>query len=240
MPAEPTEIAINPIDMQTLLPVDLFAGDGLAVVEPAELLRQQGLDELGELVGTLSPVQGGVQDAPTGAVQDPAGSAIGSGRRPAGGGASGAIYQRFTDLMPIPSIEPRAAIFNSSTGPGRRVLHTHSPRLTGSPGRSEDRRQVIEDLANAYANALAAFADRAAELGGEGTMLNLVPVSAGIFSGRFNDTTLDHLHPSYTVCAVALALGWWRRTGASAPPLTIYYFKPDVFTAARTVLAELS
>jgi hypothetical protein len=239
MSAEPTEIAIDPIHVQTLS-AELFAVDGLAVVEPAELLRQQGLDNLGELVSTLTPVQGGVQDAPAGAIQDPAGSAIGSGRRPAGGGASGAIYQKFADLMPIPSIEPRSAIFNSSTGPGRRVLHTYSPRLAGSPGQSEDRRHVIEDLANAYANALAAFADRAAELGADGTMLNLVPLSAGIFSGRFTDPTLDHLHPSYTVCAVALALGWWLRTGASPPPLTVYYFKPDVFTAARAVLAVLS
>jgi hypothetical protein len=239
MSAEPTEVATNPIDVTTLS-ADLFAGDGLAVVEPAELLRQQGLDTLDELVSTLSPVQGGVHEAPAGAIQDPAGSAIGSGRRPAGGGASGAIYQKFADLMPIPSIEPRAAIFNSSSGPGRRVLHTYSPRLAGSPGQSEDRRHVVEDLANAYANALAAFADGAAELGADGTMLNLVPVSAGIFSGRFTDPTLDHLHPSYTVCAIALALGWWRGTGASPPPLTIYYFKPAVFTAATKVLADLS
>src|SRR5262245_22582152 len=161
MSTEPTEIAINPIHVETPS-ADLFAADGLAVVEPAALLRQQGLDDLGDLVSGVTPVRGGVQDAPSGAIQDPAGSAIGSGRQPAGGGASGAIYQKFTDLKPIPSIEPRSAIFNSTTGPGRRVLHTYSPRLTGSPGQSEDRRRVIEDLANAYANALAAFADRAA------------------------------------------------------------------------------
>jgi hypothetical protein len=99
---------------------------------------------------------------------------------------------------------------------------------------------VIEDLANAYANALAAFSDRAGELGADGTTLNLVPVSAGIFSGRFSDPTLDHLHPSYTMCAIALALGWCRGAGVFAPALTIYFFEPDVFTAAATVLAELS
>jgi hypothetical protein len=112
--------------------------------------------------------------------------------------------------------------------------------LSGSPGQREDRRQVIEDLANAYANALAAFADRARALGADGAVLNLVPVSAGIFSGRFNDPALDHLHPSYTLCAVALALGWWRGEGASPPSLSLYYFKPDVFTVATSVLAELS
>jgi hypothetical protein len=238
MAAEPTEIAVNPVHVEPLA-TDLVTSDGRRVVDPGELLRRQGLDDLRDLVSTLTPRHGGVHDAPAGAIQDPAGSAIGSGRCPSGAGASGAIYQQFADLMPIPGIAPRSAIFNSSTGPGRRVLHTHSPRLAGSPGQSEDRRRVIDDLANAYANALAAFADRAGELGADGTTLNLVPVSAGIFSGRFNDTTLDHLHPSYTVCAVALALGWWRGTGASSPPLTIYYFKPDVFTAATTVLADL-
>ena len=239
MSTQPTEVAKNPIEVQTLAP-DLFVRDGLEIADPGELLQQQGLDQHGQLVGTLSPVQGGVQDAPEGAIQDPAGSAIGSGRRPAGAGASGAIYQKFTDLMPIPSIEPRSAIFNASTGPGCRVLHTHSPRLAGSPGQSDDRRRAIEDLANAYANALVAFADRAVELGADGSMLNLVPVSAGIFCGRFTDTTLDHLHPSYTMCAVLLALGWWRGTGASPPPLTIYFFKPEVFEAATKVLADLS
>jgi hypothetical protein len=236
---EPTEFAINPVHLQPLS-ADLFAGDGLRVVSPGELLRQHGLDDLGALVSTIGPVHGGVQDAPAGAIQDPAGSAIGSGQRPAGGGASGAIYRAFTDLRPIPNIEPRSAIFNSATGAGRRILHTHSPRLAGSPGQNEDRRRVIEDLANAYANALAAFADRAGELGADGTTLNLVPVSAGIFSGRFSDPTLDHLHPSYTMCAIALALGWCRGAGVFAPALTIYFFEPDVFTAAATVLAELS
>ena len=239
MSTQPTEVARNPIEVQTLAP-DLFVRDGLEIADPGELLQQQGLDQHGQLVGTLSPVQGGVQNAPGGAIQDPAGSAIGSGRHPAGAGASGAIYQKFTDLMPIPSIEPRSAIFNASTGPGCRVLHTHSPTLAGSPGQRDDRRRAIEDLANAYANALVAFADRAVELGTDGSMLNLVPVSAGIFCGRFTDTTLDHLHPSYTMCAVLLALGWWRGTGASPPPLTIYFFKPEVFEAATQVLADLS
>jgi hypothetical protein len=238
MSTEPTEIANNPIRLETLQP-DLFVRDGLEIVDPGALLRQLGLDTVGELVGTLVPVQGGVQDAPHGAIQDPAGSAIGSGHRPAGAGASGAIYQRFPDLMPIPRIEPRSAIFNSSTGPGRRVLHTHSPRLEGSPERNEDRRRAIEDLANAYANALVAFSARAAELADDGTALNLVPVSAGIFCGRFTDPTLDHLHPSYTMCAVVLALGWWRGSGGSLPPATIFFYKSEVFEAASSVLAAL-
>jgi len=143
-------------------------------------------------------------------------------------------------LKPIPSIQPRSAIFNSSTGPGRRVLHTYSPSLEGSPRQSENRRRAIEDLANAYANALVAFGDRAGELGQDGTMLNLVPVSAGIYCGQFTDPTLNHLHPSYTICAILLALGWWRSSGSSLPPLTIYFLKPDVFTAATKVVNLIS
>jgi hypothetical protein len=236
---QPTEIATNPIDVRPM-PPELFVPDGLAVADPRGLLREQGLDAIEESAAMLSPVQGGVQDAPVGAIQDPAGTAIGSGRRPAGGGASGAIYARFPDLMPIPSIAPRSAIFNSSPGAGRRVLHTYSPRLTGSPGQSEDRRLTIEDLANSYANALVAFDGRAAALGDDGASLNLVPVSAGIFAGRFTDHSLDHLHPTYTLCALLLALGWWRRAGGSAPNLAIYFFRPDVFGVAAEVLAELS
>jgi hypothetical protein len=238
MSAVPTEVANNPI-LLPALPAERFARDGLEVVDAGGLLRQQGLEAIGDLASALRPVHGGVHDAPRGVIQDPAGSAIGSGHRPAGAGASGAIYQRFPDLMPIPSIGPRSAIFNSSTGPGRRVLHTSSPRLAGSPGRNEDRRQVIEDLANAYANALVAFGDRAGDLGADGTRLNLVPVSAGIFAGRFTDPTLDHLHPSYTICAVIRALGWWRDAGGSLPPAPIYFFKPEVLDVAAIVLAQL-
>lgn len=238
MSTQPPEVAENPIHVRPVA-VDVFARRGLEIADPGGLLLHQGVDRPGEPFGDLRSVQGGVQDAGAGAIQDPAGSAIGSGHRPTGGGASGAIYAKFPDLVPIPRIEPRSAIFNSSTGPGRRVLHTHSPYLSGSPDQSEDRRRVIEDLANAYANALVAHADRFAELGADVASLNLVPVSAGIVSGAFADTTLDHLHPSYTFCALALALGWWRGTGAALPALTIYFFKPEVLTAATNVLAEL-
>jgi len=85
MSVEPSEISKDPIQMHTL-PPDIFVRDGLETAEPGELLQQQGLNELSELVSTLSPCQGGVQDAPNGAIQDPAGSAIGSGLPPAGGG----------------------------------------------------------------------------------------------------------------------------------------------------------
>jgi hypothetical protein len=181
-------------------------------------------------------VQGGVHNAALGAIQDPAGSAIGTGARPSGGGASGAIYARFPDLEPIPRIAPRSAIFNRAAGPGRRVLHTHSPQLRGSPASALDRHQALEDLANAYVNALVAFDARAADLGNHGVLLNLVPVSAAIYAGRFRDPALDHLHPSYTIAAVALALGWLGESGRALPQLTISFFAPPVFRAAEQVL----
>ncbi len=237
--AEPRAIATNPIHLGTL--PDAFTPDGLEA-DGAKLLPQLGVANLSELVGALHLTQGGVQAAPVGAIQDPAGVAIGAGVEPIAthaGGASAAIYSAFPDLRPIPQIQPRSAVFNSSTGAGHRVLHTHSPELAGSPRSTEPRRQAMEDLANAYANALEAFRDRAADLGEHGTLLNLVPVSAGIFAGDFVVPALGHLHPSYTICATVLALNWWRGTGSASPSLTIYFFEPPVYDAALAVAAKL-
>jgi hypothetical protein len=46
------------------------------------------------------------------------------------------------------------------------------------PTSANDRQQVLEDLANSYANALEAFRVRAPDLDKDGMLLNLVPVSA--------------------------------------------------------------
>jgi hypothetical protein len=69
------------------------------------------------------------------------------------------------------------------------------------PGASSDRQQVIEDLANAYERARASR-ERAPDLGADGTLLNLIPVSAGDFANQFKlGAPYAHLHPSYTICA---------------------------------------
>jgi hypothetical protein len=245
MSTEPREIATNPIHLDPL--PDVFDSEGLEIVRPLELLQQSGVNDLSRLVGLLQPDPGAVQDAPSGAIQDPAGTAIGAGKGGFAGarGASAAIYEKFPDLEPIPSIQPRSAIFNSSTGAGRRVLHTFSPTLSGSPQSSQDRRQALEDLANAYANAVEAFRDSAAALGEDGALLNLVPVSASIFAHAFKDPAYDHLHPSYTICAIALALDWSRGSGLVPDSLKIHFYMPGttdnpVYEAAKGVIKSLA
>jgi hypothetical protein len=95
--------------------------------------------------------------------------------------------------------------------------------LGGSPGSSKDRQQALEDLANAYANAVEAFRDRADALGEDGSLLNLVPMSAAIFAHAFKDPTYNHLHPSCTICAIVLALDWSRRSGFVPHSLKIHF-----------------
>ena len=76
-----------------------------------------------------------------------------------GGGASGAIYSAFS-LNPIPNILETAAIFNSTNDPdGMRILHTHSPTLSGDPDNLDDFMGVIRTLANTYVNAIIAFSN---------------------------------------------------------------------------------
>jgi hypothetical protein len=235
----PAGVAVDPITLPEL-PDACFSADGTVVVDVAGLLAHCGLDEgvTHDLLRSIELRHGGVQDAGRGAIQDPAGSAIGSSR-PSGAGASGAIYAAFTDLEPIPWIEPRSAIFNAARGPGRRVLHTHSPRLSGTPASAADRHRVLEDLANAYANALEAFDRHAATLGSDGSRLNLVPVAAAIFAGRFRHPALDHLHPSYTLTALLLAAAWFRATGCALPRLSMSFHASRVFDAACEVVGGI-
>jgi hypothetical protein len=249
VPAEPKEIATNPIHLNSL--PNLFNSEGLEVDDSRELLEQLGVDNLSQLVPVLTPDPGAVQNAPDGVIQDPAGTAIGAGDQGLrdAGGASRQIYDKFPDLKPIPTIHVKSAIFNSTTGPGRRVLHTYSPPFYPPPRRdptlSKDRQQALEDLANAYANAIEAFRDRADALGKDGTLLNLVPVSAVLFAGSFQDPKYNHLHPSYTICAIVLALDWSRRSGFAPLSVKIHFHIPGsddnpVYEAAKGVMKSLS
>ncbi len=204
-----------------------FSADGYRITDPAALLADLGVTQTVPV-----PVRpGGVQTAPAGAIQDPAGSAVGSGTKPAGSGGSGAIYAAFGDLHPVPAMPETAAVFNSSPGPGRRVVHTYSPHLRESPDDAAARARVIQDVANGYANTIAAFDARSADLGADGQLLNLVPIAAKIFAGSFKDPALDHLHPSYTLVAVQLAAA----RAARVPKLAIWYFDPAVRAAADAV-----
>ena len=246
--SEIREFATNPFHLTDPLP-DVFDSVGLEIDRLGELLEQLGVSNLDGLVGVLGPPDpGGVQNAPTGVIQDPAGSAVGGTL--GGGGSSGKIYKKFLpELEPIPWIEPRSAIFNTSIGKGQRVLHTHSPKLQGVPSSAKDRRQVLEDLANSYSNALEAFRVRAPHLDKHGKLLNLVPVSAAIYAGSFADKKFitpnlrsGHLRPSYTICAVVLALDWSRRRDFLPQSVTIHFWSDDnrVYEAAKGVMEGLA
>ena len=120
------------------------------------------------------------------------------------------------------------------------MVHTYSPQLQGSPQDRDDRRQAIEDLANAYSNTLEAFRDGTPSLTADDLkLLNLVPVSARIYAGEFKmPAPYDHLHPSYTLCALAIALNYWASSYA-APSLALYYNDPVVYADAQSVKATL-
>jgi hypothetical protein len=235
-----TEVAANPVTLPALSS-DWFGSGGLEVTGPVDLLNAIG--GAGAMGHEVSLVQAGVQRAQSGAIQDPAGSAIGSTGRPIDSGAGGgsrAIYAAFPDLEAIPAIEPRSAIFNSSDGVGKRVLHSHSPVLSGEPGDGEARRKVLEDLANTYYNAIVAFNARAQALGADGTRLNLVPVSAAIFAARFRNPTFGgsgHLDPSYTLAAISIAIATLMQSGKNIPKLSLYYYDKTVYKAAVDVFA---
>jgi hypothetical protein len=49
-----------------------------------------------------------------------------------------------------------------------------------------------------------------------------------------------HLHPSYTICAVALALDWWRATEPALPAVTIYFYEKPVYADAVKVMQGLT
>ena len=233
MSTAPSVHHLDPITLGSL-PARLFSDDGLVVDDLPGLLAQAGCRPLATLRPHLPALrQGGVQTAPLGVIQDPAGSAVGSGSSPSGGGASGAIYQAFPDLLPIPAMQPGDAVFNASPGPGRRVLHSFSPQLRGKPGVAADREARLGELATAFLNALAAMAERAPHLGDDGGLLNLVPLSASIFAGAFRDPDLRHLDPSYTLAATLLAVDVALTRGISLVPMTLSYFDPEVLEAAR-------
>lgn len=232
------EFDTNPVAVPPLAD-DLFGPSGYVVADPRGLLATAGAE--GALSHGLHLVNRGVQKAAVGAIQDPAGSAV-SQPSLIGGGASGVIYAAFPDLDPIPDIQPRSAIFNSSTGGGRRVLHSFSPRLEGKPSDASERRQALEDLANTYANAILAFNDRAPDLGTDGALLNLVPVAAVIYGGGFPNPAFPkgHLDPSYSIPAVYLAVATLQSARTPLPALSLSYYDSAVFAAAQAVQSALA
>lgn len=233
-------VAVNPVTLGSL-PDSTFTPNGLVISSPDQLLKSMGVDPV--LVAGIELINDGVQGATSGVIQDPAGSAIGTGAKPGGGGASGAIYAAFTDLEPIPAMPERAAIFNGSNGPGKRILHSHSPQLKGSPDDADARHTALQDIANTYANALLAFSEQYAQLGADNQRLNLVPISAGIFANNFRNPDYlpyGHLDPSYTLVAVALAIASVQTSIQHFPKLALYYYDKIVYNAAQKVQSNMT
>lgn len=189
----------------------------------------------------------GVQSCPTGVVQDPAGSAVGTGRKPSGGGGSGAIYGHFHDLDPVPDMNPGEAEFNTSTGPGGRVLHSYSPEIhmdtthldTNDPANCQ---WVLQELANAYLNAYRAKHMVAGTPPTETDfdVFNACPLSGRIFAGKYKNTVLNHLDPSYTITAMLIAQAEANRAGEKLPTITLCYYDAPVYAEGVKVMATIT
>ncbi|PIS00436.1 MAG: hypothetical protein COT84_07510 [Chlamydiae bacterium CG10_big_fil_rev_8_21_14_0_10_35_9] len=134
-----------------------------------------------------------------GVIQDPAGSAIGSGRKPSGGGLSGAIYKQFGNLSPIPQISSGNSILNESNS---RILHTHSPFLQNGM----DLKTAITQIKDAYLNAITLFVNTK-DVHMQNT-LNLCAISASIYGGEFAKAGPggNHIDPSISETALCIAL----------------------------------
>lgn len=163
-------------------------------------------------------VIGSIADQPTGVIQDPAGSAIGTGFSPMGGGLSGAIYRMY-QLDPIPHIEPGCAIMNSTTGDGKRILHTHSYQLHNAT----DIWEATRKIADSYLQAIQVFIANV-HVHGQNT-LHFSAVSAAIFAGQYRNPLYNHLDPSVTQMALVHALATYE----SAYPAVLSEYTFNLF-----------
>ncbi len=70
-------------------------------------------------------------------------------------------------------------------------------------------------------------------------------IFAGAFAHAFDSGSPNpgrpvvHLHPSYTITAIAMATGALAARKEPIPPLVLYYYEPIIFKAAQKVLADL-
>jgi hypothetical protein len=180
-------------------------------------------------------------------VQDPAGSAIGTGSSPYGGGASGAIYDRFHNenkLAPIPDISETNSIFgkykiDESNAP---IIHTHSPSADGSPAKKKYRTRFIKELATSYRDAINLWLRQI----NDDSELNLVPLAGSIYAGEFRDDINGsrHLHPSYTLISILLAvsnidIGNAEKFKNYMSKIKLWYFEDTVYDEAQKVWTNL-
>ncbi len=226
---------------------NLFSDDGKVItniklalkdVDPKKIARN-----LPEIVSGK-----GVQEAVKGVIQDPAGSAINSKSKPSGSGASGVIYGKFKDLEPIPFISPGESKFNSTTGVGKKILHTHSYTLGGDPRNEIDRQKVLNNITDSYYNTILKFNENKPNLQQQDQdILNLVPVSASIYAGDFAieegiepyNYKTKHLHPSYTMVALVKAIDKAIKYEKQIPKLYIYFYDSNVANNADEIRDDI-
>lgn len=231
------------------LTADHISQKGQVLTDVPGILKLLGYGaDLPGLKAKLPPLYNkGVQSCPTGVVQDPAGSAVGTGRKPSGGGGSGAIYGHFHDLDPVPKINPGEAVFNTSTGPGGRVLHSYSPEIYRDTAHQDTTdpincQWVLEELANAYLNAYRAksMLDGTPPTEKDFDVFNACPLSGKIFAGNYKNTVLNHLDPSYTITAMLIAQAEANRAGDQLPTITLCYFDVGAYAEGMKVIGTIT
>ena len=187
------------------------------------------LQDLGEASQRFSVQAGSISDESKGIIQDPAGSAVGSGSSPSGSGLSGAIYGKFKKLAPIPSIAQGQSIFNSNGEPdSKRILHTYGYELSSAGG---DLKKAVALIKDSYLNAIKVFvsdANTVSEAAGRDTF-NLCAVSAAIYGSLFTSPfgTNSHIDPSMTEVALALAMAEYLKSnpdGLKNKELKLFYY----------------
>ncbi len=230
---------------------NLFSDDGKVITNIKLALKDIDLNKIKDYLPDIE--KGNIEDAKVGAIQDPASSAIGSTYFPyvtkgIGNPVSKAIYEKFDDLKPIPPITQNKSIFNSTTGKGKKILHTQCYVSYGDPTKEKDRQIQIQNIEDSYYKAFVEFNDGKGKLDSndKGT-LNLVPLPGN--GGKFEITkdtkpynyNVNHLHPSYIILGLLKAI---NRAVTKFPPipiplLCIYFNDANVAKDAKIILDEL-
>ena len=250
-------ILINPKPTK-LVDLPLFSADGKTIVDFSAFLKGLNPKNIKTILNKLPTIYiGGVDKAPIGAIQDPAGTAIGAVDRitklplkpirTGSGGASSSIYNAFPDLEHIPNFKEGESQFNSTKGLGKKILHTHAYDLrkqNKNPKYGDHASDIILLLQDSYANAILCFNKYKNNLDiKDRYILNLVPLSASIFASDFGKTYFGmdgfHMSPSYTFMGIIYAMNNILNNKGEIPNLNIYYFSPIVKQDADIVLNEI-
>jgi len=101
---------------------------------------------------------------------------------------------------------------------------------------------VLQELANAYLNAYRAKHMVAGTPPTETDfdVFNACPLSGRIFAGKYKNTVLNHLDPSYTITAMLIAQAEANRAGEKLPTITLCYYDAPVYAEGVKVMATIT